>query len=143
MALFLLLGICTSIYGGQVPASLWRLGIVLKKTGLWCSSSVNVLKVERIDFNEYNSITGVKDAKPSLNSFSIDFWANLGDLPFSAPDFPLPFATPTPIDLSFPLPQHRYQPLPSPQQLQRPKAIAAKPTEVDDQTTSFSYISAG
>lgn len=36
-----------------------------------------MLKVERIDFNEYNSITGVKDAKPSLNSVSIDFWANL------------------------------------------------------------------
>lgn len=38
---------------------------------------MNVLKVERKDFNEYNSITGVKDAKPSLNSVSIDFWANL------------------------------------------------------------------
>lgn len=36
-----------------------------------------MLKVERKDFNEYNSINGVKDAKPSLNSVSIDFWANL------------------------------------------------------------------
>jgi hypothetical protein len=43
------------MYSVQVPACLWRLGIVLKKKkeGLWCSSSVNVLKVERINFNEY------------------------------------------------------------------------------------------